>query len=173
MPKPNKTTIREAVPLSRHPLAPADRLSGCGVCGKPCDELTVWREHDERDRPIAATGALVFLGIGSEHEACRKALNDHPRLYAEEMGDPGYFGTLCGPCGFRRAFTCTHPDLKANGGKGLLVEEGGPGVTFRNAILCGRRGRVHLRTYAIACKGRAVARDGHLVDEREPDSPGP
>jgi len=153
--KPNVAAIRAATPLTALPTRGDDPISCCNVCGQAADPvlLQVWREHDEHDRPIGGDDALVFLMGGREHDRCRKILDEHPRLYAEEGGRPGSFPAICGACPFRSGTACTHPKLKTNGGPGLLVtlDRG----AFANAIICmggGRRYRPIHR--AIKCEGR-------------------
>ncbi len=125
MKKPSASAIRAAVPLTQRPERGADPILVCSVCGRDVDPKDlpseVWREHDERDKPIAGTDALIFLGQEKAHEACKKLLGAHPRLYSHEMGAPGHFPLLCGPCVHRKGLECTHRDLKANGGAGLKV----------------------------------------------------
>jgi hypothetical protein len=147
--KPNVAAIRAAQPLSALPTCGADPITVCNICGKSCEQLALWREHDERDKP---TKKLVFIGTSPEHADCRKVMEKHPRLYADDRGMPGYFPLLCGPCVHRQGWRCTHADLKANGGAGLKVSLAGV-----NAILCGPGGcRSGLRE-ATACVGRKVA----------------
>lgn len=136
MTKPNVAAIRAAEPLSKAWTRGYEPNAGhCNLCRMPSADLTVWREHDERDKPIAGCVALVF--IGRDHAECLRRMNEHPRLYAEETGRPGHFPRLCGGCPWRRGWDCTHPKLKANGGPGLNVRLAGlaPG-----AIICTRGG---------------------------------
>lgn len=145
--------IRLSGPLSTIPLS-ADRMACCNVCGRATDALTLWRAHDEHDRPIDGDRALVFLGAGGDHDACRKKLEDHPRLFDQGAGHPGCLPALCGPCGYREGLACTHPDLKANGGAGLKIE-----VSGLSGVVCFGRGRGGCRTIlqpAVSCAGRAV-----------------
>lgn len=131
--------------------APPDRITACNVCGRPSSQLSAWRAHDEFDRPIAGVGALIFLG--TDHHACRKALDRHPRLYAEERGEPGTFPLLCGPCVHRRGTVC--PLARANGGPGITVSVdrfAGGGV-----IVCSRGACSHPVSRAHACSGREVS----------------
>lgn len=143
--KPVPSQIRAAPPLSET----LSRQAFVCICGRPAERLRVWREHDDRDRPIEGDAALIF--IGNDHEECIRRMEDHPRLYAEETGRPGLFPSLCGPCTYRAADRCTHPDLKANGGKGLLVTING-GLP-KNVIVCPPPQIVRR---AEACKGREV-----------------
>lgn len=147
MSKTSRHAIAAAVPLTLHPKRPADPITACNLCGAPSDSLSVWREYDVRDRPILGLGALVFMD--RSHEACARDLDEHPRLYVEEMGAPGHFPLLCGPCTFRYRFECSHPKLRANGGAGLRVELHGLPV-----IVCRRPGgcSVPLRV-ACTCEG--------------------
>lgn len=152
MPKPTAARIRNALPLSQRLERGADPLRQCGLCGLPSVDLRVYREHNEHDRPLAAASALVFLG--RDHPSCMQAMEAHPRLYAEEMGEPGHFPAVCDVCTFRSGLQCTPHDLRANGGVGLRVELTDP---FRGAILCGRRGAIRPVRRALACVGQTLA----------------
>lgn len=126
----------------------------CTICGVAVDPLdlpvSVWREHDERDEPSAGVDALVFVGQGREHAACRKRLHDHPRLYAEVAGDPGYFPELCGACIHRKGLACKHPELRANGGPGLGVH-----LDRFAMVVCVRgAGCAKPIHHAVRCSGR-------------------
>ncbi len=150
MKKPNASAIQKSEPLT--PIEFHGDPTRCNVCGAPSPELGIWRAHDERDQPIRSTGALIFLG--NDHAACKKRLDDHPRLYAEEMGLPGHFPRLCGGCSFRAGLGCTHPKLKKNGGPGLNVQLSG---MFGNVIIC-RRGHGCERPLktALSCEGQTL-----------------
>jgi len=152
MAKPSRVTIGAALPISRYPARGVDPIAVCNVCGEPSRELGVWREHDERDLPLAGDAHLVF--IGRDHAACQKAMEKHPRLYEEVRGAPGHFPRLCGDCVQRRGFACTDPRLTSNGGEWLTVTLSGFGVGM---ILCGVRGRRGCYTpltHATKCEGR-------------------
>jgi hypothetical protein len=162
--KPNRETILAAVPLSRHASRGRDPIKVCGVCGVEVDPQdlasSVWREHDDIDRPIGGNEALVFIGPSATHAACKKVLEKHPRLYAEVTGDPGCFPRLCGPCVHRDGLNCKHPNLAANGGPGLEVQLSGgfpPGT-----IVCTRRGMLQPVRNAVECAGRRTLK---LVSE--------
>lgn len=161
MSKPNVAAIRAAVPLSRLTTRGNDPILVCGVCGREADPvlLQVWREHDERDQPIAGTEALVFLD--GSHAACRAKLDKHPRLYAEETGAPGSFPALCGRCTKRTGLLCSDSRTKANGGEGIRVGLRDP---FANAIICGRNGRIRPVRRALDC-------EGHALPGEEPPTP--
>ncbi len=84
---------------------------------KPSPGVYGWQEHDGRDQ--------------SEHIAvmlctrCSARLIDpHPRLYNRIPPNAPFPGVmeLCVACRFRDGVRCTHPDLKANGGAGLMVD---------------------------------------------------
>lgn len=148
MAKPTRDQIRAADPLALR--AVRDPVACCNVCARPSDQLGAWQAHDDRDNPMPPPYSLVF--VGKDHAACLKALDRHPRLYAEVRGDPGTFPLLCGPCRHRDSLACRHPDLKATGGPGLSVT-----LDRIPAILCGRGGcRVATQT-AVACAGRTPA----------------
>ena len=147
---PGASAVRAAMSLSA--TRPADPLSCCNVCGQPSDSLSLWYEHDEWDQ-MYTTGNLsdYFVYIGKDHPACIKKMEAHPRLYGEGRGDPGAFPRLCGPCVHRRGLACAHPDLRKNGGAGLLVNLYDP---LRGAIVCSSRGRVTVVNHALKCAGR-------------------
>ena len=151
MKKPSVREIRESVGLA----GAGGDVTVCAICLRTVDASdlpgTIWREHDEEDRPIAGDDALVHIGSGKEHAACRKAIDDHPRLYAEETGAPGLFPWLCGTCPQRSLRSCTDPRTRANGGDGLRVELADP---LRGAIICGRGGRIRTAQRAVKCEGK-------------------
>ena len=165
MKKPSRSAIAQAPTLCSVRRG-TDPIRVCSICGVDVDPddlpSTIWRECDERDVPLPGDDHILFLGSGKAHEACRKTLNAHPRLYVEETGAPGHFPRLCGPCVFRRfapgpagsrALTCAHPDTKANGGAGLKVMLSD---YFRGAILCGRNGQIVPVKNAMECVGRKL-----------------
>lgn len=143
-PKPSVLEIRAARPLTagRDPDPP----SCCNVCHLGSRQLGVWRERDEYDKPVEGTGALVF--IGKDHPTCLKIMENHPRLYEEEEGQPGWFPALCGPCRLRDGLACRHTDLKENGGAGLQVMPADVRICRRP-----RSESFSIRTW-VECKGR-------------------
>lgn len=149
-----RTAERLTVAAHRSP----DIFAACGICGEPAEHLRALRECDEFDQPIPGDDGLLFVGEG--HRACDKVVSDHPRLYEDTHGRPGYFPRICGPCVHRDGFACRHPDLKANGGAGLVVtmptaaEWQGMG----NVIVCGRGGCWRPPRVATACAGRRTLR---------------
>lgn len=151
MGKPSPSAIRAAAPLSASSYRAPDPLACCNVCGKPARVYQAWREHDERDRPIAGAAALVFLG--DDHAACQKKLMAHPRLYAQERGAPGHFPLLCSRCTFRDGLGCTHPKLKANGGPGLIVH-----LDAMAMVVCVKtaHGSGRPLSQALTCEGQTL-----------------
>ena len=151
--------IRSEAPLTETPFRGSDPLACCNLCGVPAREYQAWREHDERDQPIPGDAALVFLGTGPAHIGCRTALENHPRLYAEERGNPGHFPRLCSRCAFRDWLACTHPDLKANGGAGLSV-----GLDSMAMVVCVKtaHGSARPLSQALSCKGQTLP--GEVTD---------
>jgi hypothetical protein len=147
MRKPSVLEIRSARKLTDEARSEGRDVFSCVGCGAATG-LTAWRECDEHDREVE--GAVVFLCPGA---ACRRRLNEHPRLYKQVTGGPGHFPGLCGGCGWRDGMLgCLHPDLKANGGGGLRVEMSDP---WRGAI-CVRtsRGQAPRVLEAVRCEGR-------------------
>lgn len=148
--KPTPSSIRRERPLSALIPKDAGLRFTCALCGRSSSKLGAWREHDERDRPLDGPLAVVF--IGDDHPDCMKRMQEHPRLYAEETGDPGMFPRLCGDCPHRVGLACDHPDLKKNGGEGLRVEldQGWAAHT----IICGAHGRLRVVHHAVGCAGK-------------------
>lgn len=154
MKKPKPQEIAAVDPLTKSPARQVDPILNCNICGLESAKLRAWREHDERDKPIGGTGALVF--IGGDHPSCIKAMDKHPRLYSEVRGMPGHFPALCGSCPSRTGLTCSHPDLKANGGPGLHVTLSGYGA---DVIICRTGHGCHkMPTRATFCAGRKTLR---------------
>lgn len=152
--KPTLAQVRAARPLSDGYRTEPGKPFACSVCGQPSSKLQFWRECDERDRPIDRG---IFLG--GDHRDCRRTLDQHPRLYVHETGDPGFFPRLCGDCKFRHLDDieggCTHPDLKMNGGQGLRVDLTDP----MRGVICALGGDgkpVRITREALACVGREV-----------------
>ena len=105
--------------------------------------MHVWQECDDADRrePIAV---LLCPPCSA------RLIEPHPRLYYGLPFNEPFAGTmgLCVPCRFRAGVRCTHPDLKANGGPGLMLQADTP------VPAPGRR-RVYVRA-AMGCAGREV-----------------
>jgi hypothetical protein len=107
-------------------LQSAGSFDTCQICGKTSDDICtfrLWQECDDRDQP--EPGNYLLVG----ETCCRSKIHEHPRLYNEVpwgRGVPGGFVLVCGSCPFREGFHCTHPNLKSNGGDGLLVDFSNP-----------------------------------------------
>lgn len=108
-----------------------DAIEHCNVCGEAAVELELWRECDPWDKRIMEDAALVY--VDPNHPACLKKIEKHVRLYVEDAGLPGSFPNLCRDCRYRDGVSCTHRDLKKNGGTGLRVTLADHGI-----IMCGR-----------------------------------
>ncbi len=110
--------------------------------------VRVWQECDDDDHsePIA-----VLLCS----RCSARLIKPHPRLYYGLAFNEPFPGTMdiCAGCRFGDGLRCTHPDRKANGGLGLVIEIDGP------ALLCGRGGvgggTVYPRS-ATGCAGREL-----------------
>lgn len=104
---------------------PAGTFHQCQLCGYENTDICsflMWVECDDRDKP--EPGNVFILCRPETNPECQKRLNDHPRLYhlvPWGQGGPGHFMLLCGDCPHREGTGCKHPNLKANGGDGLLV----------------------------------------------------
>ena len=145
-PPPSPLLIRATQPLTaRHPQRPREPWH-CGVCGKPAAEYVAWRECDEKDAPIAGGAAVLLLGVG--HKACRTAIDEHPRLYKQDVGEPGSFTGLCAACPHRVGQACLMS--KAGGGPGITVH-------IAKARVCRSDYGSFVFRVATACTGRGDA----------------
>jgi hypothetical protein len=84
---------------------------------KPSPGVYGWQEHDSRDEPEPIAVMLCT-------RCSARLINPHPRLYNRIPPNAPFAGImeLCVDCRFRDGVRCTHPDLKANGGTGLVVD---------------------------------------------------
>lgn len=96
----------------------------------PCDVIR-WQEHDDHDQ--CENVIVVLCG------KCSKMIKPHPRLYRRLQAWEPFPGsnTICVSCRFRDGTSCTHPDLKANGGNGLELTFPKP----HGAFVCRRGGK--------------------------------
>lgn len=125
----------------------------CQLCGFESDDICEfyqWVEADEQDRP---TDQLL---ITCRQSSCQAVIDEHPRLYIAVpwgAGKPGQFMLLCGDCPNRSNSSCTHPDLKANGGEGLEVSFSSTPLSA--AIVCYTDGTCsRVKRPAVKCKGK-------------------
>lgn len=101
---------------------PIDTFKRCQICGYTSDEIVgfrFWRECDDNDKPEPYS-----ILITCKSSECDLIIDQHPRLYIEltwGTGLPGHLSLLCGDCTHREGARCTHPDLGANGGEGLML----------------------------------------------------
>jgi hypothetical protein len=122
----------------------------CQRCGTsdPGKLLDRWQECDDRDK---REPRVVVLCAG-----CSKAVVDpHPRLYHRMHRNDPMPGSmeLCVGCQWRRGVSCSHFDLKANGGPGLAITQCKP----VDAFWCGGKYSGFARTWPeppSACAGR-------------------
>jgi len=142
---------------TKYPLTTFKR---CQICGFESDDKCSFRmftECDDSDHPEYDNVIVVC-----DNEKCRKVIDDHPRLYQEIPwqanfpNGPGKFMLLCGDCKFRNGVKCSHPELKANGGKGLKVDlsKGLPIVHISYADGTGIT-RPNM-SVAVECAGRSI-----------------
>ena len=107
--------------------------AACQGCGAGCD-LTIWREHNDRDRPED-----VFLSLC---DRCGKALIEkHPRLYAHLPANvplPGVM-TDCLGCRWHTGMDCDSPLLTKNGGPALIIRFAQPFMAHVDGTRGGRR----------------------------------
>ena len=144
--------------LTQEAKYPLEGFKRCQLCGFEHDDIVkfrMWTECDAKDKP--ERGNIVIL---CRRKPCQKILNDHPRLYEEVPwgeGDPGHFMLLCGDCVYRDGLSCTHEDLKENGGDGLMITLGGV-----RGIVCSRgsggRGCRPMPRPATKCAGKSNLR---------------
>jgi len=123
--------------------------------------LRAWQEHDDEDRP--ETIAVVLC------RACSSRLiNPHPRLYQELALNQPFAGVmdLCVSCRFRDGVRCAHPDLKANGGPGLVIPS--PPVAHVCGRFAGPSGNVYLHP-PTSCAGHdsLTAAEGYPTEAGE------
>jgi len=84
---------------------------------KPAPSVYGWQEHDGHDEPEPIAVMLCT-------RCSARLIDPHPRLYNRIPPNAPFAGImeLCVDCRFRDGVRCTHPDLKANGGTGLVVD---------------------------------------------------
>lgn len=90
-------------------------LDCCQSCGG-ADDLRVWQEHDDMDRP-----ERIYLVLC--HTCAAEIIGPPPRLYRcldRWAPGPGIMPT-CQGCVHQKDLGCRSPLLKANGGPGLPV----------------------------------------------------
>ena len=133
------------------------RCASCGAidpnAGTRLPLYTVWREHDEQDRPEPR---FVVL--------CRpcgdRLIEPHPRLYAALPANAPAIGAmpLCLACRHREGTACRNPLAKANGGPGMPVDIDPPGTMHVNRGGGGRNywTKVYTRP-ARSCAGHEPA----------------
>jgi len=137
-----KPGLSATLPHPRHP----ETCQACGGRGAGWDR---WIECDEWDRP---TDVIVVLCPRCSNQVIQPS----PRLYVQAwpgIARPGVMG-LCASCDYHEALRCLHPDLRANGGQGLMVHQ--PSVI---GIACHGRGVATTLYDGIPrrCVGRTVA----------------
>lgn len=127
----------------------------CQLCGTVVDDrvkTSFWQECDTNDKPEPGRVVLVC-----DSPKCLKIIEEHPRLYIETRGlrgsegGPGWWMLLCDNCDFRKGVSCSHPDLKANGGPGLAVKHDG-----WTGWVCGKGGCKSFGPTAYHCTGKLV-----------------
>ena len=139
----------------------------CGSYGNETTPIHCWTEHDDKDRP---TRTVVCLCI----PCAQRIIEPHPRLYSRIEPNtpvPGAMPNLCRTCPFRNDLTCTHPKLKANGGKGLcIITPTEPTRGFWDG--CNKQGRhiggsfVHYPNPPIFCEGNPTAGDSSRLTDK-------
>lgn len=131
------------------------RPDACQSCGRAHPDLRAWRECDDRDQP---QNVFVVLCAECSHQI----IKPHPRLYDEVPANkpiPGLMPHLCTDCVHRKDLACMHPDLKANGGPGLMIVAPEPTRGFMDGTRGGKRvGWMfeHWPRPAIDCKGKVT-----------------
>lgn len=79
--------------------------------------LDRWQECDHNDKPEAKI--LVLCNVCS-----KRMIQPHPRLYHKLDTNAPWPGcmALCVDCTHRDGIRCAHPQAKANGGKGVMLQ---------------------------------------------------
>jgi hypothetical protein len=144
--------LSETLLARRHP----NTCQSCGVRGIITDHetasferpLIVWRECNMHDKPM--TTVIVLC-----RKCSKKIIGPHPRLYLDLPANaprPGSMPT-CGDCKLCVDLRCTHPDLKQNGGPGLILNF--PKPTTAHLLFSGCRGG-YLTLYhgPVVCQGK-------------------
>jgi hypothetical protein len=134
----------------------------CGLKGELFEDLGVWREHDDADKP---TPVAVVL--------CQKCsdlvIEEHPRLYSSQLPHAPIPGVmeLCRECTHRHGYLCGHADLTVNGGPGLEIVHPTPTPMHVNRGR-GKSGWMKLwNGPATSCVGRSVQSAGGQDGDRD------
>jgi len=145
------------------------RCQLCGYEGDDICEFSFWKECDEHDEPEPYN-----VLITCKQDACSQKIEQHERLYIQLAwgnGDPGHLILLCGDCPHRSVVHCTHPDLKDNGGNGLLLAMANDPIN--RAVVCyhtddNEYGLKCCRPKPpfIACAGLPEGHYRHFVEEK-------
>lgn len=113
----------------------SDTFCRCQLCGYESDdicEFRFWQECDEEDQREPYN-----ILITCKQDECFQKIDQHERLYVQlawSNGEPGHLSLLCGECMHRDGVRCSHPDLKSNGGKGLLLAMANDPI--HHAVIC-------------------------------------
>jgi hypothetical protein len=147
--------LSTSLPHERHPFM-------CQACGftpqtilETSEPETVgfrrWREHDQQDRP---QDIIVVL--------CKKCsdmiIEPHERLYHRlSMWEPAPGAmTVCVDCTFRQGLHCSHPDLKENGGEGLILKFPRPSHGFVDSGKGGYSGPATFYCGRVNCESKNI-----------------
>jgi len=111
-------------------------------------QLIRWHEHDERDNPQRIVVVLC-------KRCADRIIKPHPRLYAALQPFAPWPGAMpvCVSCRHRAGLDCKHPDLKANGGGGLVMKFPQPQQVHLN-IRGGGGGWRNFWRGPVTCEGR-------------------
>lgn len=116
--------------LTERPPFPLTTFKRCQLCGYEDEDICSFRmlvECDDLDEP-EFDRVLVVCRKEPGH-SCIQWIENHPRLYLEgpwSAVGPGRFMLICGDCKFRSGASCTHKNLKINGGEGLDLQVSRP-----------------------------------------------
>lgn len=97
----------------------------CQACGAAWQDLGIWQEHDQADRPEPVFVVLCM-------PCSRRLIDPHPRLYAQldpNAPAPGVMA-LCHDCRHRDGTRCACPLAAANGGPGIGIKAHGQRAHF-------------------------------------------
>lgn len=157
--------------ITKYPLTTFKRCQICGYESDDICEFRLWYECDNEDKPEPYN-----ILIACQKDTCFQVIKNHPRLYFEpawSTGEPGHLMLLCSDCPHRREARCTHPNLRINGGEGLILHRAGDLIykayicyhddtTKDDGLKCGQ-----LKAPFVGCAGLPQNHPYHIEDQGE------
>jgi len=146
----NWPRLSESLPRKPDPCS-------CQNCGESVEDVHIWMEHDEADKPERRFVCLCDRCAG-------RLIDPHPRLYARVPDNAPIPGAmpLCVRCIHRSGLNCSNRLAAFNGGPGLSITCAKP-TTFhidgRDKKTCRRFGRWEnlYSSPPTACTGREIS----------------